>query len=114
MSRTLPNLLFKAFADPTRLRILHVLRRGEVCVGDIVKILRIPQPKASRHLNYLKRAGLVASRQEGIWRFYSLSPNQGTLHGSLLGCLDNCFTDAPEIRSDANRAKALKKSGSCC
>ena len=51
--------MFRAFSDRTRLRILHLLQGGEMCVGDLVEVLRVPQPKASRHLAYLKKAGLV-------------------------------------------------------
>jgi ArsR family transcriptional regulator len=114
MSRPSADLMFKAFADRTRLRILRLLREREMCVGDLVKILRVPQPKASRHLTYLKRSGLVVSRQEGLWRFYALAPMRGTLHRSLLECLDTCFVDVPEIKADEIRAKALVKSGGCC
>src|SRR5581483_2236938 len=59
--------LFKALADETRLRILGLLLSGEVCVCDIHESLKIPQPKASRHLAYLRRAGLVDTRREGLW-----------------------------------------------
>ena len=115
--------MFKAFADRTRLRILHLLRQREMCVGDLVKILRcwlilalvaLRQPKASRHLTYLKRSGFVVSRQEGLWRYYALAPMHGTLHASLLKCLDNCFTEVSEIKADERRASALVKSGPCC
>src|SRR3990170_3301465 len=65
--------LFKALADATRLRILGLLLTGEVCVCDIHESLRIAQPKASRHLAYLRRAGLVATRREGLWVHYRLA-----------------------------------------
>jgi ArsR family transcriptional regulator len=114
MSRPSSDLIFKAFADRTRLRILHLLRQREMCVGDLVRILRVPQPKASRHLTYLKRSGLVVSRQEGLWRYYALAPIRGTLHRSLVQCLDTCFTKVLEIKADQLRARALVKSGGCC
>ncbi|MBN1492026.1 MAG: transcriptional regulator, partial [Phycisphaerae bacterium] len=50
------DLMFRAFSDRTRLRILHILQDGELCVGDIVEILRAPQPRVSRHLAYLRKA----------------------------------------------------------
>ena len=53
------DVMFRAFSDRTRLRILHMLRGGELCVCDIVAVLGVPQPKASRHLAYLRKAGLV-------------------------------------------------------
>src|SRR5215217_2853625 len=64
--------VFKALADTTRLRILGLLLAGEVCVCDIHESLKIPQPKASRHLAYLRRAGLVHTRREGLWIHYRL------------------------------------------
>ena len=72
MPQTQVNLMFRAFSDPTRLRILHLLLDGELCVGDLVKILKVPQPTASRHLAYLRRAGLVATRRNGLWNYYAL------------------------------------------
>ena len=66
--------LFKALADATRLRILGLLLTGEVCVCDIHESLKIPQPKASRHLAYLRRSGLVETRRDGLWVHYRLAP----------------------------------------
>src|SRR5690349_16819991 len=57
--------MFRAFSDPTRLRILRLLQGGQCCVGDLVSILELPQPSVSRHLAYLREAGLVADRKEG-------------------------------------------------
>ena len=51
--------MFRAFSDRTRLRLLHLLRGGEGCVCDLVRVLGVPQPKVSRHLAYLRKAGLV-------------------------------------------------------
>ncbi|MBA3888363.1 MAG: metalloregulator ArsR/SmtB family transcription factor [Acidobacteria bacterium] len=65
--------LFKALADGTRLRILGLLLAGEVCVCDIHDSLGLPQPKVSRHLAYLRRAGLVETRRDGLWVHYRLA-----------------------------------------
>ena len=108
------NLLFRAFSDSTRLRILHLVRGREVCVGDLVKVLRVPQPTASRHLAYLRRAGLVITRREGLWTFYSLAPARGKFHSSLLACLASCFGEVPELTVDARRYGRIKKAGGCC
>jgi ArsR family transcriptional regulator len=62
--------LYAALADPTRLRILALLADGEICVCNIHDSLGVPQPTASRHLAYLRRAGLVAARRDGIWMHY--------------------------------------------
>ena len=108
------NLLFRAFSDRTRLRILHLVRGGEVCVGDLVKVLRVPQPTASRHLAYLRRAGLVVARKDGLWSYYSLAPAQGRFHRSLLACLDSCFVEVPALEEDDKRFARVKKAGGCC
>ena len=62
-TRTTPSVdrIFRAFSDRTRLRILNLLSAGELCVCDIVRVLDLPQPKVSRHLAYLRRAGLVSA-----------------------------------------------------
>ena len=65
--------LFKALADKSRLRILALLGKNEVCVCHIHDSLRLTQPTVSRHLGYLRRAGLVDVRREGVWMHYRLS-----------------------------------------
>lgn len=64
------ELLFKALADRTRLRLLNLMGTDEVCVCFFVEVLRTNQPKISRHLAYLRRAGVVAARREGKWMHY--------------------------------------------
>jgi ArsR family transcriptional regulator len=108
------RLLFRAFSDPIRLRILHLLRRQEICVGDLVRVLRVPQATASRHLTYLRRAKLVRTRKTGLWVYYSLAPAGGRLHRSLLKCLSSCFPEVPDLATDAARYEALRKAGGCC
>ena len=71
--------MFRAFSDRTRLRILSLLRRREFCVGDIVEILQVPQPRISRHLAYLRKAELVTVRKAGLWSYYSLTSAQDGL-----------------------------------
>ena len=105
---------FAAFSDPTRLRILHLLREGEMCVGDLVTILDMPQPTVSRHLAYLRRSQLVETRKSGLWMYYSLAPAKSEFHRKLLDCLTACFADVPDLKKDAIRAAKLKKSGGCC
>ena len=75
MTRPLSEMehLFKALADATRLRILGLLLTGEVCVCHIHQSLKISQPKASRHLAYLRRTGLVSARRDGVWMHYRVS-----------------------------------------
>ena len=106
--------IFRAFSDRTRLRILSLLKQGELCVGDLVEILKVPQPKVSRHLAYLRKAGLVQTREAGLWIFYSLAPAETPFHRKMIECLGACFGDVPEIARDAGKARTLKKSGGCC
>ena len=105
--------LFRAFSDRTRLRILHLLLQGELCVCDLVAILRVPQPTASRHLSYLRRAGLVRVRQERSWKYYSLAEPRNSFHAMLLECLDTCFAEVPELGRDTAR-RAKSGVGKCC
>jgi ArsR family transcriptional regulator len=67
-------LLFAALADRTRLRLLNLMNGKEVCVCYFVEILGLSQPKISRHLAYLRRAGVVAARREGKWMHYKIVP----------------------------------------
>ena len=108
------DLMFRAFSDRTRLRILHLLQHGELCVGDIVESLRAPQPRISRHLAYLRKANLVLVRKSGQWSHYSLAPAKSAFHRKLLECLGKCFGEVPEIKADAVRAAKLRESGGCC
>lgn len=66
-------MLFNALADPTRLRLLNLMRDGEVCVCFFVEILKEAQPKISRHLAYLRRAGIVHARRDGKWMHYGIT-----------------------------------------
>jgi ArsR family transcriptional regulator, arsenate/arsenite/antimonite-responsive transcriptional repressor len=107
--------VFRAFSDRTRLRILHLLNSvGECCVGDIVHVLRIEQPAASRHLAYLRQARLVSVRRAKNWIYYSLAASSSPFHTKLLECLGCCFAEVPQLRADAKRAAGLKKAGSGC
>jgi ArsR family transcriptional regulator len=108
--------MFRAFSDRTRLRILNMLRhsaagQGELCVCEIVGVLGAPQPKVSRHLAYLRRAGLVEARREGLWMYYRLAPAQSAFHTKLLDCLACCFEDVPQLARDAKKLKPL---AGCC
>jgi ArsR family transcriptional regulator, arsenate/arsenite/antimonite-responsive transcriptional repressor len=106
--------MFRAFSDRTRLRILCLLHKREFCVGDIVDILQMPQPKISRHLAYLRKAGLAEVRKSGLWAYYSLTPAKTPFHRKLLSCLGNCFSEVPEIQTDLARAADVIDSGGCC
>ncbi len=95
---------FRAFSDPSRLRIMNLLQHaGETCVCDLVRVLDLPQAKVSRHLAYLRRAGLVDTRRDGAWVHYRLSEADGAVHRKMLECLSCCLGEVPELRFDVDR-----------
>ena len=111
-ARTTPvDRMFRAFSDRTRLRILHLLKGGELCVCDLVRVLDVPQPKVSRHLAYLRKAGLVTARKDKNWSYYTLAPAVTGFHKRLLACLAYCFQDVPELGEDSAR---LRSGGTGC
>jgi ArsR family transcriptional regulator len=103
--------LFKALADATRLRILGLLLTGEVCVCDIHESLKIPQPKASRHLAYLRRAGLVDTRRDGLWIHYRLGRLPDPVLTAIVDAVRHALTHTETVQRDAER---LQKRTGCC
>lgn len=103
--------MFRALSDPTRVRLLALLSKGERCVGDLGAALEVPQPTVSRHLAYLRRSGLVLARQAGLWNYYRLAPARTAFHRKLLGCLAACFAEVADLRHDARRLEHLD---ACC
>jgi ArsR family transcriptional regulator len=103
--------LFKALADATRLRILGLLLTGEICVCHIHESLKIPQPKASRHLAYLRRAGLVETRRDGLWVHYRMATVADPVLGAIAAAVRHALTHAEVVRRDAVR---LEKKTGCC
>jgi len=103
--------LFKALADSTRLRILGLLLTGEVCVCDIHESLKIPQPKASRHLAYLRRAGLVETRREGLWVHYRLGQLADPVLASIADAVRHALTHSDRVGRDMERLRARN---GCC
>ncbi len=85
-----------------------------MCVGDLVSVLRVPQPTASRHLAHLRRAGLVTARKNSYWTYYALTPARTTFHRKLIECLDTCFRDVPALARDSGVARRLRAKGGCC
>ena len=102
---------FKALADQTRLRILGLLLNGEVCVCDIHETLGVPQPKASRHLAYLRKTGLVDARREGLWMHYRLSAVVDPVLRTILEAAVHALTHLDVVHRDIQR---LQKRTGCC
>jgi len=107
-----PTNLLKAFADPVRLRILSLLAdRDEVCVCHLHEALEVPQPTVSRHLAYLRKNGLVATRKDGLWVFYRLAKPSSDLHRMLVACVGSCLSAYELVKADRER---LNRLSSCC
>ncbi len=103
--------LCKALGDPTRLRLLALLAGGEVCVCHLHGALAIPQPKTSRHLAYLRAAGLVEARRDGIWVHYRLSPPADEDRAAIRAAVARAVASTPELTRDRQRLERLT---GCC
>jgi ArsR family transcriptional regulator len=101
--------LFKALADHTRLRLINLIGDDEVCVCFFVEVLKINQPKISRHLAYLRRAGVVQARRDGKWIHYRLveppDPHAANIFREVRAGLAN----DPALKSDRSRLETI-----CC
>lgn len=97
------DAMFRAFADFTRLRILHLLASEELCVGEIMAAIEEPQSKVSRHLGYLRAADLAADRREGKQVYYSLAKPTTRFQARIFGCLKDCHEDVGVLRRDLQR-----------
>ena len=108
-----PNMslarLFQALADPTRLRVINLLSTGELCVCYFVAILGEPQPKISRHLAYLRDAGLVSARRDGKWIHYRLARPSDAAAAAVMDTLIDALSSDRGMQRD--RAALLN---ACC
>jgi len=103
--------LFKALAEPNRLRILNLLLEGPLCVCELESLLSLPQSLLSRHLAYLRSAGLVANRRQGMRVQYSLASGQEGLE-TLVGCLRQALLCEEVYREDRRRLEEFR--AACC
>ena len=91
---------FRALADRTRLRLLNLIGEKEVCVCYFVAVLRLSQPKISRHLAYLRRAGMVGARRQGKWMHYRLLAPSNARAARILKDTLAWLRQDPEMRQD--------------
>ncbi len=94
---------FKALADHTRLRVIHLLGTDEVCVCSVVEALQTSQPKVSRHLAYLKRAGLVSARREGKWMHYRVVEPSDSCAAEIFREVRGGLSEDPQMKQDRQR-----------
>jgi len=110
-SKQQPRLdhLFRALADSTRLRLMNLIAGQELCVCYFVQVIDVPQPKISRHLAYLRRAGIVAARREGKWMHYRLATPADPHTAAILKTTLASFRYNKEMQRDLQRLRH-----SCC
>ena len=106
--------MFRALADETRLRILNLLCRRELCVCQIVEILGLGQSKVSRHLAHLRHAGLVTDRREGLWIYYCLARPTRPLHGRVIEWLRQTENGLPMSEADRETLDNLSECDASC
>ena len=110
MSKTFDKeLFFRALADRTRLRLLNIIGSDEVCVCFFVEILKTNQPKISRHLAYLRRAGIVGVRREGQWAHYRIVKPADPDAARVLKDTMSWLANDPEMQRDRQRLAKI-----CC
>lgn len=103
------ELFFAALADRTRLRLLNMMRNGEVCVCFFAETISTNNPKISRHLSYLKRAGLVTGRRDGKWMHYRISEPLDRDAAEVFRATMKMLENDPQMKSDLTRLDKV-----CC
>lgn len=98
---------FKALADETRLRVIHLLGSEEVCVCALVEALQTTQPKISRHLAYLRRSGLVKARRQGKWRHYRVVEPTDAQAAEIFRDVRSALSRNHEMQDDRERLAKL-------
>ena len=99
--------IYRCFCDETRLRILHLLKQGPLCVCHFQDVLQLPQVAVSKHLAYLRRTGMVEARRHEQWMIYSLPASPSRQLDLQLRCLQDCVQTEPSFGSDLRRLKTL-------
>ncbi|MFO1460803.1 MAG: metalloregulator ArsR/SmtB family transcription factor [Verrucomicrobiota bacterium] len=107
----------RAFSDPTRTRILLALRDGELCVCELSDALKVTQSTLSTHLQVIRASGLVGTRREGRWSYYSLSKAGRPVVTALARLFAPSLSGDAALRGDSKRLRArlsLRDGGACC
>lgn len=97
------ELVFSALSDCTRLRLLNLMRDGELCVCYFPEIIGTNQPKISRHLAYLKRAELVSARRDGKWMHYRVTPPEKKLAAEVFAKVKEMLKEDQEMQADRRK-----------
>ncbi len=108
------STLFKALSEESRLRILGLLlQSGELCVCDVQSTTGFTQTKVSRHLAYLKKAGLVREQRKGLWMLYAIASPADVDHETVLSMLAQIVRHHPKVEEDVARLRQNLSRGSC-
>ena len=108
------STVFKALADPSRLRIMNLLfSSGELCVCDIEKVMGCTQTKVSRHLAYLRRARLLDVRRKGLWMLYAIAEPKDEDQRRMLRVLSDLLRADAQAQRDARRLSLRIRAGCC-
>ncbi len=99
--------IYECLCEVTRLRLLHVLTQGPLCVCHFQDILGEPQVKISKHLGYLRERGLVACERRGNWMIYGLAAKPSRELKANLACLQDCARENPVFKRDLARRRKL-------
>jgi len=100
--------IYECLCDATRLRLLHVLAQGPLCVCHFQEVLREPQVKISKHLAYLRARGLVTSERQGNWVVYGLPAKRSRELAANLACLQDCAGEDPVFARDLARLARIE------
>ena len=100
--------IYRCLCDETRLRILHLLAQGPLCVCHFQTILKLPQVAVSKHLAYLRAHGLVEARRVSNWMLYRLPGRPSRELSANLACLQDCAREEPVFGRDAARLRSLR------
>ncbi len=100
--------IYQCLCDETRLRILHLLQQGPLCVCHFQDVLQLPQVAVSKHLAYMRKSGMVQARRHEQWMIYSLPERPGRELDLQLRCLQDCVQAQARFREDLRRLKAIK------
>jgi ArsR family transcriptional regulator len=99
--------LFLALADKTRLRILNLMGEDEICVGYLVEMLGESQPKISRHLAYLRNAGVVSVRRDGKWMHYRIEEPENSFAAEVINSLLDWAGTQDQMRAERKRLEEV-------
>jgi ArsR family transcriptional regulator len=101
--------IYQCLCEATRLRIIHLLTHGPLCVCHFQQLLDVPQVKVSQQLSYLRKHGMVESRRHANWMIYSLPADRTPELDANLRCLQDCAQTDVRFRTDLQRLKQMKK-----